>query len=94
MTNTMKAVLMIAEHRTMKDIMMPAIDVERDEIRWNKIDPVGLSSGQRTALSWAYAIWTSAQVDLSKGMRDPFDGFRSMDRDLQLSVIGALAVRT
>jgi hypothetical protein len=93
MSNEMKAVLMIAEHPAMKDILMPAIDIDRDEIRWDRIDMPGLSGGQRTALSWAYAIWTGSQIDPSTGMRDPFDGFRSMDRSLQVSVIGALAVR-
>ena len=93
MSSAMKAILMIAEHPAMKDILMPAMDVDRDEIHWDKIDPSGLSGGQRTALSWAYAIWTDAQVDSSTGMRDPFEGFRSMDRALQFCVIGALARR-
>jgi hypothetical protein len=90
----MKAVLMIAGHPAMKDILMPAIEIERDEIRWEKISMGGLSGGQRTALSWAYAIWTDSQIDPSRGMRDPFEGFRSMDRDLQFKVIGALALLT
>ncbi|CAM6002798.1 unnamed protein product, partial [Sphagnum balticum] len=59
----------------MKDTLKPAIDTERDEIHWDKVDMAGLSGGQRTAVSWAYAIWTDSQVDLAKGMRDPFEGF-------------------
>ena len=52
----MKAILMIADHKAMKDVLKPAIDVERDEVRWEKIDFGVLSGGQRTAISWAYAI--------------------------------------
>ena len=94
MSNAMKAILMIAEHKVMKDVLKPALDIERDEIHWDKIDRGGLSGGQRTAVSWAYAIWTDSQIDLSKGMRDPFEGFRSLDRDLQFKIIGALALLT
>ena len=77
MSNAMKAIVMIADHKAMKDVLKPALDVERDEIHWDKIDMGGLSGGQRTAISWAYAIWTDSQIDPAKGMRDPFEGFRS-----------------
>jgi hypothetical protein len=90
MSKAMKAVLMIAEHPAMKDILKPVMDTERDEIRWKDIEIGVLSGGQRTALAWAYAVWTGSQVDAASGMRDPFEGFRSMDRDLQFRVVGAL----
>jgi hypothetical protein len=92
MSKAMKAVMMIAEHPAMKDVLKPVLDVERDEIRWEKIEHGVLSGGQRTGLSWAYAIWTDSQIDLSKGMRDPFEGFRSLDRDFQFRIVGALAL--
>ena len=91
MSKAMKAVMMIADHPAMKDVLKPALDIERDEVHWDKIAVGGLSGGQRTAIAWAYAIWTDSQIDLSNGMRDPFEGFRSLDRDLQFKIIGALA---
>ena len=92
MNQTMKAVIRIAEHESMKTVLMPAINITKNEIEWDKIEIKSLSGGQRTAIAWAYAIWTGNQVETSNGMRDPFEGFRSMDRDLQFSIIGALAV--
>ncbi|MDR3608440.1 MAG: hypothetical protein P4M08_13815 [Oligoflexia bacterium] len=89
----MKAVLKIAENPKMKNILMPVINLDAEEIYWDKIQMASLSGGQRTAISWAWCIWACSQVATPSEMRDPFEGFRGMDRDLQLSIISALVTR-
>ncbi len=93
MSAAMKAVLKIAENPKMKNILMPVINLEAEEIDWDKIQMASLSGSQSTAIAWAKCIWSCSQVEPSSGMRDPFEGFRGMDRDLQLAIISALVTR-
>jgi hypothetical protein len=108
MTRQMEAILIIASDPRLKAILSPIIDQENEEIHWEKLNYGVLSGGIRTAVSWAFCIWTDGQVPrsayddnqtlpdpmcLENGWRDPFEGVGMMDRSLQVLVLKALAHR-
>jgi len=89
----MKAVLVLASHRILRAILEPAINVERDSIKWESFGYGGQSGGVQTALSWAYCLFCDELPPKEWNYRDPFEGFFSLDRDLQVLVLKAMSIR-
>lgn len=90
----MQAVLVLCEHKGIEKVFAGKINIERDEIDWNKIAYGSLPGGYQVAVSWAYALFCDEVKNLEEfGYRDPFDGFSTMDRDIQVLVFKAMALR-
>lgn len=92
-SSNMKAVLVLAQHKTLGPILKPALNIERDSINWEFFGYGGQSGGVQTALSWAYCLFCDELPPKEWGFRDPFDGFFSLDRDIQILVLQAMAAR-
>lgn len=102
MTRQLEAVLIIARHPVMEPILMPLIDLEHEEVRWDRIRS-GLSGGERAAAAWAWCVWNDHQIPVTKaadwgasreeGWRDPFEGFGVMSPSLQRACLQALLHR-
>ncbi len=92
-SSNMKAVLIIAQHKNLRPIIEPALNIERDSIDWNRFGYGGQSGGVQTALSWAYCLFCDELPPKDWGYRDPFDGFFNLDRDIQILVLQAMATR-
>lgn len=92
-SSNMKAVLVLASHKNLKPILEPALNIERDSINWERFGYGGQSGGVQTALSWAYCLFCDELPPKDWGYRDPFDGFFSLDRDIQVLVLQAMASR-
>ena len=86
----MQAILMLAEYPLLAPILNPVIDLENESVHFAQIDYGVLSGGGKAAISWAHSIWADEVIP---GMRDPFDGFGVMNRDLQRLVLMALMHR-
>lgn len=103
MTKQMEALLMIAKNPVVSRILMPAINIESEEVRWEAVSVGGLSGGEKAAISWAWCVWNDRQIPEMKSedytasreefWRDPFEGFGTMNRDLQTTILAALAHR-
>jgi hypothetical protein len=105
MTRQMKALLMIAAEPSMSATLLPAIDFEREQFDWSKIDLHALSDEQSAAITWVWCIWNKKQIpetnpdevdshfDLQRGGVDPFETFGMLSRELQLTVTKALLAR-
>ena len=105
MTKQMQAALHIANYRSIKDFALPAINVEQEEIHFDKMNYGVLSGGQKSAISWLWCVWKDQQVpetddgdpeftfNLAAGVRDPFAGFGNLDRELQTIILEAIAIR-
>lgn len=92
-SSNMKAVLVLAENKKLHYLVMPALNIERDYIDWNRFGYHGQSHGIQAALSWAYCLFCDEVPPVEWNYRDPFSAFFSMDRDLQESVFKAMAIR-
>lgn len=92
-SSNMKAVLLLASHKSLKPILEPALNIERDSIKWELFGYGGQSGGVQTVLSWAYCLFCDELPPKDWNYRDPFDGFFSLDRDLQVLVFQAMAIR-
>ncbi len=68
---------------------LPYVDIERQEIYWDKIYANDFGGGHSAALAWAKAIYCN-QVSTKS---DPFDRAFAMDSHLQSVVLKALAIR-
>ncbi|OFZ81078.1 MAG: hypothetical protein A2603_05925 [Bdellovibrionales bacterium RIFOXYD1_FULL_55_31] len=86
----MQAILMLAEYPMLDPILNPVIDLENETVDFSEIDYGVLSGGGKAAISWAHSIWADKVIP---GLRDPFDGFGVMNRDLQRLVLMALMHR-
>lgn len=89
----MKAVLVIAQHKEIGAILNPLIDLDREEIHWERLSYAVLPGGYQTALSWVYCVFCDGVPPLDWNFRDPFDNFALMDRDIQILCMQALALR-
>lgn len=86
----LKAVLEIANASPqLRNDLLPVIDQEKEDIHWGRLGS-GLSGGVLTAVAWAKAIW-SGEVD--KDGRDLFEGFGSLDVQVQRAILRAITVR-
>ena len=94
-SSNMKAVLIIAEHKELGKILTPLLNIERDEIDWERLNKYEgtLSGGFRAAISWAVCLFCDEVPPEDWGYRDPFGSFGAMDRELQALVMKALALR-
>lgn len=92
-SSNMKAVLVLASHKNLQPILEPALNIERDSIDWNRFGYGGQSGGVQTVLSWAYCLFCDELPPKDWNYRDPFDGFFSLDRDIQILVLQAMATR-
>lgn len=92
-SSNMKAVLTLAQHKNLRGILVPALNVERDSINWDSFGYHGQSGGVQTVLSWAYCLFCDELPPKDWNYRDPFDGFFSVDRDIQVLIFKAMALR-
>lgn len=92
-SNNMKAVLILAKHKNLGPILTPALNIERDSINWDRFGYAGQSGGVQVALSWAYCLFCDEVPPKDWGYRDPFQGFFSLDRDIQVLILQAMATR-
>ena len=89
----MKAVLVLAQHKNLGLTLKPALNIERDSISWESLGYGGQSGGVQTALSWAYCLFCDELPPKDWNYRDPFDGFGNLDRDIQVLIFQAMAIR-
>lgn len=92
-SNNMKAVQIMCQHKEIGKILLPLLNIERDEIDWKRISYAGLPGGFQAAISWVYAVFCDHAPPEDWVYRDPFDSFFAMDRDLQMFALQALAIR-
>lgn len=92
-SSNMKAVLVLAQNKNLKPILTPALNIERDSINWESFGYGGQSGGVQTALSWAYCLFCDELPPKDWNYRDPFDGFFSLDREIQILILQAMATR-
>lgn len=92
-SSNMKAVLVLTQNKNLEGILKPVLNIERDSIKWDSLNYGGQSGGIQSALSWAYCFFCDELPPKEWNFRDPFDGFFSMDRDLQALVLQAMATR-
>lgn len=92
-SSNMKAVLVLAQHKNLGLTLKPALNIERDSISWESLGYGGQSGGVQTALSWAYCLFCDELPPKDWNYRDPFDGFGNLDRDIQVLIFQAMAIR-
>lgn len=92
-SNNMKAVLVFTQHAMLREIIEPALNIEKDAINWKLFNYHGQSGGVQTVLSWIYCLFCDSLPPSDWGYRDPFDGMFSLDRDIQVLILQALGAR-
>ena len=90
LSTQMQAVLLIlnADPNLMERVRS-FINVESETISWDPLLKMGLGSGHRAAITWAYGVWT----DELRPESNPFDAALSLDPKLQVAVLKALGLR-
>ena|ERR1700692_2151608 len=90
LSTQLEAVLMIlnADPNLMERVR-PFINIETETISWEPLLKMGLGSGHRGAITWAYGIW----VDEPRPGSNPFYAALSLDPNLQVAVLKALGLR-
>jgi hypothetical protein len=68
---------------------LPHVDIDRQEINWEKIFENDFGGGHSAALLFAKAMW----CDKVETQSDPFDRAFAMDPKLQSAVLRGLAIR-
>lgn len=89
----MQAVQVLCKKQAISKILTPLMYIERDAIDWGLISYHALPGGYQTAISWAFVLFCDRMPPADWEYRDPFDSFSVMDRDLQVFVLEAMAVR-
>lgn len=85
----MRAVLLILNADPfLMEAVTPFINFETETIHWEKIQKLSLCSGHKSAVRWAYGIWTD---EMPKG--NCFSGALNMSPFLQVAVLEALCLR-
>ena len=85
----MRAVLLVLNADPyLMEAITPFINFETESIYWEKIQKLPLCSGHKSAVRWAYGIWTD---DMPKG--NCFGGALNMSPFLQDAVLEALCLR-
>lgn len=92
-SSNMRAVLVLLGKKDIRKLLGPLMNIERDEIDWNKISYGSLPGGFQSALSWAFSLFCDEVPPQDWGWRDPFSSFGVMDRDLQILALKGLGVR-
>lgn len=65
-------------------------------IRWQDLNYGPLSGGEKAAISWVYAIWCDVSPNIPSEQitwRDCFEGFATMQSDLQITLLEAFQIR-
>jgi len=104
MSKQIEAVELLMSHPMGERLLKPAFNRERETLKFSDISYGALSGGEKVFVSWAWVIWEDKQVPHPKveddwkkwpgyPMRDPFEGFGVMDRELQQLVLTAFALR-
>jgi hypothetical protein len=85
----MRAVLLVLNADPyLMEAATPFINFETESIYWDKIQKLPLCSGHKSAVRWAYGIWTD---EMPKG--NCFDGALNMSPFLKVAVLEALCLR-
>jgi hypothetical protein len=85
----MRAVLLVFNSDPfLMEAVAPFVNFETETIHWEKIQKLPLSSGHKSAVRWAYGIWTD---EMPKG--NCFGGALNMSPFLQVAVLEALCLR-
>lgn len=84
-------ILPILEDSIIKEKMAHAVNLEKEEIYFDKINYGAFSGGEQTIISWLYLLWKD---DLPpEGWRNPFEGFSNLDTNLQRKILTAMVDR-
>jgi len=90
LSTQMEAVLLILNSDPyLMEAVRSFINIDTETISWEPILKMGLGSGHRAAITWAYGVWT----DELRPKSNPFDAALSMMPNLQVAVLKALALR-
>ncbi len=92
-SDNMKSILVLTKHKNLKNILEPALNVERDKIDWDSFSYHAQSGGVQAVLSWVYCLFCDEVPPQDWNYRDPFNSFFSLDRDIQILILQALSVR-
>lgn len=92
-SSNMKPILILCNHPSLKPIILPTINIERDSIDWERLGYHGQSGGVQTVISWMYCLFCDSLPPKEWNYRDPFDGFFALDREIQILVFEAFAIR-
>ncbi len=85
----MRAVLLVlTADPYLMEAVTPFINFETESIYWDKIQKLPLGSGHKSAVRWAYGIWTD---EMPKG--NCFGGALNMSSFMQVAVLEALCLR-
>jgi len=85
----MRAVLLVLNADPfLMEAVTPFINFETESIYWDKIQKLPLCSGHKSAVRWAYGIWTD---EMPKG--NCFGGALNMSAFLQVAILEALCLR-
>ena len=71
------------------ELASPFINFMADEIDWDGLFGLHLSSGQRAALDWSFICWR----DEVPAGSNPFDSVLNCDASLQRAIMRGLSVR-
>ncbi len=91
MSSYVKAMQVLLGHPLFERLLGPIFHPGNESIEWSALNYGVLSGGEKAAISWAYSIWCNGPVP--KGWRCPFEGYGTMDVQLQRLVVMALLTR-
>ena len=83
------ALRIITAEQKLSDTIFKYIDIQTNSIDWESIDKLDLSSGDRAAMGFVYAVWT----DRLKPGHELFKDALSMSPELQRACLKALGIR-
>lgn len=92
-STNMKSVIELLNNSYIRSNLATAIDVDSDIIYWDKFNYHSKPSSLQTVISWIYCLYFDEIPPLDWSYRDPFDGFFSLDRDIQTLIFKAMAIR-
>lgn len=84
-------ILPILEDSIIKDKMAHAVNFEKEEIFFDKINYGVLSGGEKTVISWLYLLWKDEMPP--EGWRSPFESFGNLDTSMQKKILTAMMDR-
>jgi hypothetical protein len=90
----MRPVQKICEYGPAGDLLLPLMNIEKDEIDFKKIDYPELSDELKTAMSWIFHLFCDCAPDSETwGYVDPFSNLQKIDFDLKVRIIQAIGER-
>lgn len=91
MSDQLKALLQIANTPALKAVLRPHVYEADGSVMWESVLYDGLSHSQKTALSWAYALWRDEKPP--GDWVDPFQGFHEVELETRTECLRAFATR-